>query len=152
VDWKRYKRLMVDPVAVCLHPEAPERIIQPEELARLTAYFRRAVIEAVQDTYPVVETPGEDVLRIRAAITDVIPANAALNVVTTLGVMLPLDMGGASMEAELLDSLSGEVLGAVVDTKRGTPLDVIGGFTRWGHAKSALRGWARELRKTLDAI
>ena len=56
------------------------------------------------------------------------------------------------MEAEFLDSVTGESLGAVIDERRGAPVDVgdmIDGFTTWGHAKSALDDWAKLLRESL---
>lgn len=149
VDWKRYKKLVVDPVVVYLHPEAKNRQIEPDVLKEMTDYFRGVVIEEVQDTYSVVTAPGPDVLRIRAAITDLIPANPLVNIITTAGVCLPLDMGGASMEAMFLDSTTHELLGAVVDTKKGTPVD-INGFTTWGHAKGAFKDWAKLLKESLE--
>lgn len=153
VQWKRYTRLMLDPVVVYYAPDAPDRQIQPDDLKRLTDYFRTAAVEAVRDAYPVVETPGPGVLRIRAAITDVVPANPLLNVVTTAAVFIPLDMGGAAMEAEFLDSVTNERLAAIIERKTGMPLDprdMIRGFTKWGHAEAAFRAWAKELREVLD--
>ena len=150
VDWKRYKKFMIDPVVVYLHPEAKNRQIEPDVLKELTDYFRNTVIEEVQDGYPIVDMPGPDVLRIRAAITDLIPANPVLNVVTAAGVGVPLDMGGAAMEAMFLDSMTNELLGVVVDKKVGIPVDYVEGFTKWGHAKGALDSWAELLRESLD--
>ena len=151
VDWKRYRRLMIDPVLIYYDPNAEHRQIQPDELKKLTDYFREVTIKEVQDAYPVVDTPGPDVLRIRAAITDVIPANPILNVASAAGVGIPIDMGGAAMEAEFLDSMTDERLGAIIDKKMGTPVQYFDGFTRLGHAKVALRNWAKELRKALDS-
>ena len=152
VDWKRYKKLIIDPVVVYFHPDAKNRQIEPDVLKELTDYFRTVVIEEVQDSYPVVDAPGPDVLRIRAAITDLIPANPFLNVVTTAGVGVPVDMGGASMEAMFLDSTTNELLGAVVDSKKGTPVDInmLKGFTTWGYAKGAFRDWAELLKESLE--
>ena len=152
VDWKHYKKLMIDPVVVYFHPEAKNRQIEPDVLKELTDYFRTVVIEEIQDSYPVVDAPGPDVLRIRAAITDLVPANPFLNVVTTAGVGVPVDMGGASMEAMFLDSTTNELLGAVVDSKKGTPVDInmLKGFTTWGYAKGAFRDWAALLRESLE--
>jgi len=149
VDWKRYKKLMIDPVVIYYNPEAKNRQIEPDVLKELTDYFRKAVIEEVQDAYPVVEKPGPDVLRIRAAITDLIPANPFVNIITTAGAGIPMDMGGACMEAMFLDSMTHELLGAVVDSKKGTPVD-IRGFTTWGHAKGAFKDWANLLKESLD--
>lgn len=41
------------------------------------------------------------------------------------------------------------ILGAVVDSKKGTPVD-IKGFTTWGHAKGAFKDWAKLLKKSLE--
>jgi hypothetical protein len=43
-------------------------------------------------------------------------------------------------------------LGAVVDMKKGTPVDInmLKGFTTWGYAKGAFREWAELLRESLD--
>lgn len=152
VDWKRYKRLMIDPVVIYLHPKAKNRQIDPDVLKKLTDYFRNTIIEEVQDIYPVVDKPAPDVLRIRAAITDLIPANPLINIVTTVGLWVPVDMGGAAMEGEFLDSTTNELLGAVVDMKKGTPLDInmFKGFTTWGYAKGAFRDWAKLLRESLE--
>ncbi len=152
VNWKRYTKLMLDPVVVYFHPESQDRQIEPDVLKMLCDYFRESVIEQVQDVYPVVEQAGPEVLRIRAAITDLIPTNPVVNAVSLVGVGLPVDMGGASMEAEFLDSLSAEPLGAVVDQKKGLPVnpgDIVDGFTTWGHAQQALDDWAELLREAL---
>jgi hypothetical protein len=149
VDWKRYKRLMIDPVVVYYHPKAKNRQIEPNVLKELTDYFRTIVIEEVQDAYPVVEAPEPDVLRIRAAITDLVPANPFVNIITTAGAGVPVDVGGASMEAMFLDSKTHELLGAVVDSKKGSPVG-IKGFTTWGHAKGAFKDWAKLLKESLE--
>jgi len=147
-DWKRFKKLIIDPVVVYLHPDARNRAIQPEALEKLTGYFKETVVKEVEDEYPVVDTPSPDVLRIRAAITDVIPVQPVMNVLTTAIIGLPLDMGGAAIEAEFLDSETGERLGGIVDMKLGTPLD-ISGFTSLGHARTAFQQWAKELKQAL---
>ncbi len=90
---------MVDPVVIYFDPSAEDREILPDELKKLTDGFREAVIEELGDTYPVVDNPAADVLRIRCAITDVVPSNAALNVATSLVAFVPVDMGGAAIEA-----------------------------------------------------
>ncbi|MBW2048104.1 MAG: DUF3313 family protein [Deltaproteobacteria bacterium] len=59
------------------------------------------------------------------------------------------------MEAEFVDSVTNEPLGAVVDEKVGPPVhpaDYVQGFTKWGHAKMALDAWAELLREALDEV
>ncbi|MBM4082467.1 MAG: DUF3313 domain-containing protein [Planctomycetes bacterium] len=158
VDWKRYTRLMIDPAAVYWHPEAKGTDIDPAELKALADYFRTTVVDAVKDRYPVVEQPGPDVLRIRAAITDVIPAGRAVNVAVSAAVLFPMavDVGGASMEVMFLDSVTNDRLATAVDSRRGSwwkPKDQWWrGYTKHGHTKSAFEQWAKLLRESLDEV
>jgi hypothetical protein len=149
-DWKKYRKVMLDPVVVYFHPQASSKAIQPDEVAKLAMFFREAVVTELQGAYPVVNSPGPDVLRIRAAITDVVPASPALNVVTTAVAFVPLDLGGAAIEAEFLDSMTSERLAAMVDRKKGSSFDLKGGFTELGHAKAAFKEWAVDLKKALQ--
>jgi hypothetical protein len=155
VDWWVYKRLQIDPVTVYYAPDTQDRRIEPAELKKLTDYAMNAAVEAVKGAYPVVQEPAPDVLRMRAAITDVVPANPLVNVATTAALFVPLDMGGAAIEVEFVDSRSGERLAALVDRRVGFPLhpgDFVHGFTKWGHAKRAFDEWAKLLRDSLDEV
>lgn len=149
-DWKRYKYVMLDPVAVSCAGAAKDKPLDSVEVERLADELRAAVAAELQDDFPVVDQPGTDVLRIRAAMTEVIPASPALNVVTTVLAFVPLDMGGAAIEAEFIDSVSNERMAAMAERKLGTPFDVKSGFTSLGHARAAFRAWARELKHALD--
>lgn len=148
-DWARYRRVQLDPVIVYYHPRAGSKAIQPDELKKLAAYFREAVINELANDFPVTTEAGPDVLRIRAAITDAAPANPALNAATTLVAFVPLDLGGATIEVEFIDSSNGERLAAMMERKKGSATDLRGGFTELGHAKAAFREWAKELKQAL---
>jgi len=156
-----YQSFIVDPVLIYFHPEARGKGVAPDDLKKLADGFRAEVVEELGDHgYSVVEEPGEGVLRIRSAITDVDPAGPAANVATkaggvALGIpLLPsIDIGSASIEAEMTDSVSGERLVAVVDKKKGRRfLAFKRSVSKWGDAEAAFRSWAKELRETLDRV
>lgn len=149
-DWKRYQKPMIDPVVVFYHPQAKNKEVRPDDLKRLTDEFRDVVIAELGKSYPVVNTPGLDVLRVRAAITEIIPASPTLNVVTTALAFVPLDMGGAAIEAEFIDSMTNERVAAMVELKLGTPTDLKSGFTSLGHARASFKSWAAELKRALQ--
>ena len=149
-DWTRYHGLIIEPVSVYYHPEAQGREILPDELKKLTDEFRASVVEQLGDDYPIVVDPSSDVLRIRCAITDVVPVRPALNAVTSFVGFIAIDVGGASIEVEFLDSLSGERLAAGVDRKLGSPLGGPASLARLGQARAAFDDWARELREALE--
>jgi hypothetical protein len=141
---------MLDPVVIYPHAQAQNRGLAPDALKKLADEFRDIVVAELGTDYPVTSESGADVLRIRAAITDVVPANPALNILTTAVAVMPMDMSGASLEAEFLDSRTGERLAAMAERKRGTPTDLKGGFTELGHVRSAMKQWAKELKNALQ--
>lgn len=79
-----------------------------------------------------------------------IPVRPALNAATSLVAFVPVDVGGASIEVQFLDSETGERLAAGVDQKLGTTIDGIASFQRFGQAQQAFRDWARDLRVALE--
>jgi hypothetical protein len=162
LDLSPYRRVIIDPVVVLLDAEAASQPVNPKELVALADYLRQALILAVRDAYPVVEEPAPDVLRLRVAITDVVPTKPKRNAAGTL--VLPvravsaankaitgthLYVGEVAIEAELLDSVSGRRLIAVVDRKAGGKR-LKGGNTSWGHVAKAFREWAVAFRLRLD--
>lgn len=149
-DWRRYRKLMIDPVLVYYHPKADNRAIQADAVQKLAVHFHEAAVAELKGSYEVTTTPGPDVLRVRAAITDVVPADPRINAVTTVVAFVPLDLGGAAIEAEFVDSVTGERLAAMVERKKGSPLNLAGGFTELGHAKAAFAEWAADLKRALQ--
>lgn len=156
-----YDAFIVDPVLVWFHPEAKGRGVDPDDLKALADTFRTEVVEELEGHgYTVTSEPGPGVLRVRVAITDVDPAGPVANVAAkaggvALGVpLLPsLDIGSAAIEAEMLDSTSGERLAAVMDAKRGRRFFAFKrSVERWGDARAAFRAWAREWRELLDEV
>jgi hypothetical protein len=165
VDFGSYNKVMMDQVVFYFKEDADYKGVHPEELQKLANAFHEAVFDALQDAYPLVGKPGPGVLRIRTAITDVVPSKPALNTVSTF---LPIGLaisaakkaatgvhtgvGQASMEAEFIDSQTNERLGAAIDTKAGEKYKVVKGMDKWGHAKDAFNFWAKRLRTWLDEV
>lgn len=163
VDLAHYHRVIIDPVAIALRPEAAGRPVNPDELAALADYLRDALLIALRGAYPVVERPADDVLRLRVAITDVVPTRPALNTAGTL--VLPmraasaakraitgtdLFVGEVAIEAEVTDSLTNVRLLALVDRKAGDKFHLKEGTTTWGHVAKSFRTWAANFRIVLD--
>ena len=145
VDFKKYDALMFDRVSVWLSPEAETRDVDPAVFKIMSDYFLNALVKAVEDGYSVVDQPGPNVIRVRAAITDVEPSNPvakALSVDDT-------GTGGAKAEMELLDSMSSERLAAAVDSRRdGKPAS----RAVWEDTKDAFDYWAERFRVRLDEL
>jgi hypothetical protein len=164
---KNYDKFIVDEVTVQLLPQAKERNLDPEDLKRLARDFRKALIDELQKSgrYAIVTDPGPRVLHLRAALTDVEPARNKANTAVTAGAvaasaaMAPgaalvaprLSVGRASIEAEMLDSQSGERTVAVVTSKQGRRFfSGLRGIKKWGDVEAAFKQWAKAFRERLD--
>jgi hypothetical protein len=145
-----YKKFMVDPIVVHFAPNAAGTAVDPGELKELTDYFHSQTVKALSKNYQVVTAAGPGVLRVRAAITDINKTVPLANIhpgtkLTGLG------LGGASMEAEAVDSGTNKRLAAVVETREGSRLGIAAGLSTFGHAKEVMDFWIERFVKRLDA-
>ena len=145
----RYSSFIVDPVVVHFHHRAKSKgKLTLQQLADLTNYMHSKFIEAVEDAGKnVVHQPAEGVARIRAALTDVEKTDM-INIIPTAS-LTGLGLGGASIEIEIIDSKTGEQIGAALETKKGSriPFSNLGD---WATAKSVMNDWAKRLQKRLQ--
>lgn len=149
----QYKQFMIDPVIVHFSPNAKGTAIDPGELKDLSDYFHTQVVKALSETgrYQVVTAPGPGVARLRIAITDISKTVPLANIHPAMK-LSGIGLGGAAMEAEALDSVSGERLGMVVDSQSGGRLGIAAGLQPYGHAKQVMDGWAARFVKRLDDL
>jgi hypothetical protein len=178
-NFKQYNKVMLDRIRVWYKNDADYKGIDPTELKALTDYFQNAIVKALEPTYPVVTKPGPDVLRVRVAITDLIPTKPEMSVVTLVvpyatvadvaaGSAGVSYLGQTAIEAEFLDSRTNRVVAAYVDRQAGKKYDIdlsqgVGSavekgassyskaYSTWAYAEAAFDHWAGLLRKRLDA-
>jgi len=160
VDFKKYDKIMLDSVVFFMADDAEYKGINAEDMKELSDAFNRAVVDIVGKSYMLVADPGPDVMRVRVAITQLEPAKPGESVMTTvmpIGLAFSFLKKGASgsypgvgktgMEAEFLDSLTNERIGAAVDYQAGSKMS---GMSKWGSAKEAFEFWAGRLKTFLD--
>ncbi len=70
VDFTRYTHVMLDSVVYFFADNSEYKGIDATELKELADQFNKALVDALQDSYPIVTEPGIDVVRIRFAITN----------------------------------------------------------------------------------
>lgn len=87
----------------------------------------------------------------RLASTDVEKTKPAMNILPHTK-LTGLGIGGAHMEAELLDGATGQRLGAVMQGEKGSVLSVGAGFSKWGHAKEVMDRWAKRAGERLARL
>ena len=162
VNFKQYNKIMLDQVRFYFKNDAADKGIDADAMKELSDTFNRAVIDALGRAYPLVAKPGPDVMRIRVAITDMELPNRALNTITTVvpaGLVISTIKSGItgkgtfvgeiSMEFEVLDSTTNEVLAEGVDRRSGGKID---SMSKFGTADEAFKFWAQRLRIWLDGV
>ena len=156
----RYVAIIVEPVEVYVATNADASLIPERGREAVAKYFERALVNAVSDAFPLVESPGPLVLRRRSAIVGV----------DLGGKVAPLDQPGltakpldraivlekVNVEIELVDSETGERIAAAVDKATlGAGADVgdenFSRAERFNEAKTAFDQWAGRVREFLDA-
>ena len=146
---KDYDKFMIDPVLVHFAPNAKGTAIDPAKVKKLTDYAGEQLREALSKRYQVVSTDGPGVLRLRVALTDIRKTTPAMNILPPTK-LSGVGLGGASMEAEAIDSQSLERVLAAVDSRMGNRLPIGPGLDPLGHAKQVIRMWAKRFVKRVD--
>ncbi len=146
-----YSSFIVDPVVVQFAPNDEGTALSPDELKELTDHFRNEAIAALSEKFKVVSEPGPGVLRIRTAITSVETTTPILNIHPAMK-LTGLGLGGASMEAEAIDSVSGERIVAIVDSQQGNRMSIAEGLQTLGHAKQVMSYWVERAVANLEKV
>jgi hypothetical protein len=162
VDWARYTAIQID--SVTLWRDAKTEDVPPEDQQHLTDYLYESLHEALSKDYEIVDRPGPNVMRLRAAITEAKGSRVVMDTVTSIVPQLRLltTIGGmaagssvlvgkAGVEAELTDSISGARLMAGLDERQGTKA-VRGGIKKWSDVKLAFDYWSERLQKRLAQL
>ena len=147
-----YDTFIIDPIAILFEPGPGEPVFTDADLDEIKQYFVDELTEQLtrDDGFAVVTEPGPGVARFRIGLTEVEETIGVLNV-SVYTKVTGLGLGGASAEGELVDSVTGEQLAAMV--RWGTGSRVLqAGLTKMGDAKIAINKWTRDLRGHLDEL
>ena len=112
----KYVAAIVDPPVVYIATDADEKALPDRGRTALAEYFRHAISEAVEDAFPLVQTSGPLVLRLRSAIigVDVGPAVPA-DQKDERSLDRAINIGKVGIEIEFVDSETGQQIAAAVD-------------------------------------
>lgn len=144
-----YSAFMVDRVEVHFHAGSKSKgELTQQEIADLTNYMHAAVVKAIQGAGKTIAyQPGAKTARLRIALTDINKSDA-ISLLPQASLM-GAGIGGASAEAELLDSVTGEQIAATVQSKKGShiPFATLGD---WTAAKQVMDQWAENIGNRLQ--
>lgn len=160
-DFKKYDSIIFDDLRFIVPTDSK---LTEADKQRLANTMRSIVYNELSKDYKMVNEPGPTTMRFRGAVTELVPANRAGNVVTTVVPVGRIVAEGTQMtsgistfsargtgELEIVDSVTGERLVALSDTRYARK-NVTSAATSWGNIESAMKSAARDLRKGLATL
>jgi len=175
-DMKNYNKFLLERIIVWLKEDADYKGIDPDAMKAMTDYFHEAIVRELGSDYPLVTEPGPGVLRVRIAVTDLVPTKPAMSLIvlavpfasaadlasgaaTKGGAGSPPYLGRAAVEVEGIDSETLQPVFSYVEERRGKKYDAedpaggyLKGFSEWGHVKKAFDYWAKKFRAHMDEM
>jgi len=164
-EWARYSAIHLDSVTLWVNDRTAK--LREEERQMLSDLLYASLAAELGERFQLVTQPGPDVLRMRAALTQARGAKVPLR---TLSTILPpmwvistaaglsadaaTTVGTATIEVEIVDSITDERLVAAVDQRAGTKSILAGTRTlkTWGDVEAACRFWARRAADALERL
>jgi uncharacterized protein DUF3313 len=136
VNWKQYDKVLIERMRVMLKPGTEQNGVDPSDLKALTDYFYADMVKALKPQMQIVEQSGPGVIRMRIAITDLVPTGVTDSL---LGTAIPYGfvaeagsgaatgrpagstpyMGETGIEVQLRDGATAAVLAECRDTEIG---------------------------------
>ncbi len=149
--YEDYHRFMVDPIIIHFAPGAEGVAIDPGNLKQLTVRATQKLMEVVAKRNKLVHQPGPGVVELRTAITGIRTTTAVANIPP--GTRLSgVGLGGAAFEGKALDSVTGELLAAIYDSKPGSRFGLTEGYRTLGHAEQVIDRWIALFGNYLDQL
>ena len=164
VDFTLYDSISIDSVTLWVTEETSARPEEKRKLSEkdrqmLTDLLYEALYEELGRYFVIADHPSHSTIRLRAALTQTKGANVPLRTLTTvvpqlraatslggLSADVAYTVGKATVEIEVVDSITGERLAASVDQRAGNKaLLTTRTFTKWGDVEAAAQFWARRV-------
>ena len=148
-ELRRYSRFIVEPVQIRTQRTPPA--LEPKERAEVARYMRDTLRKVLrEDGSQLTESSDSGVGLIRVAITDVQKSKWYLNLHPATKVK-GAGAGGASMEGEVVDSVTGKQVAAVVQSGRGNQFE-LDTFSEVDDVKDVIDRWAKAAGNRLKEL
>ena len=154
--FKSYTKVWLEPVQVWRGEKSSAKDLDPEDTKHVSEYLWSRVDEALRKDYTMTREAGPGVMRVRIAVTE---AGKGVPVLDNLTAAYPTTLlmskgkkallgtetlvGKASVEVEVTDSQTGELLAASVD-RRGGGKYAWKALNRWEDFEQASDYWAKK--------
>jgi hypothetical protein len=157
IHWSQYNKVMFERIQVYL-AAGTGKSVDPTDLKMLIDYFHKDLVTAIQPVAQVVNATGPGVLRVRFALTNLVPTNTTASLVGTAapyGFVAEIGSGAAAgkpagstpylgqtgMEVQFRDGVSGDIVAECADMEIGVKYaaDMNAGVT--GAAETWVNGY-----------
>jgi len=125
-------------------PTLIEARLSAEQAEAMQSALAQALTDVLGRQRQIAGDPGPNTLRLRYAIVQVETSNVALNAATSL-IVGAVDYGSLAMEAEIVDSVSGEQRAALTWARAAKPTNVLGAYSSTGNARALAPDFARRV-------
>lgn len=143
----RYNAFIIDPVEIQIQRE----VLDGQKRAEVARYMHEAIVRVLQArNCNVTNDPGASTARLRVAITDIQESKWYLNIHPATK-LTGAGRAGASMEAEVIDSVTGEQLAAAIRAGQGKQFE-LNPFSTIDDVKNVIDRWAEDAGNRLDEL
>lgn len=159
---KSYNALILEKTALYPEPKADEQVTE-EFLNQFTQLIDEKLAASTQPGFKLVDKPGENVLIVRPAVTGVSHSREGMKPIEILPVALVIGVGKAVagtrdhdvevfLEAEMVDSLTGEVMVQVIRKAEGEQLENDTEQMSMKHLNAIIENWGNDAQAVFASI
>lgn len=162
-NWRRYDRIIIDPVAIYRGPDAQFGKMDDDDKADLADYMQHKFLETLQPRFRLVKAPSPSTLRLKLTLTGAETNTAVLSTLSKVDLAGGLYNGVQSIRGregamegaviysvELYDSTSGRLLEAYVSKQYPNAMNVGATLGSLGAAKTGIEKGAEALAEQLN--
>ena len=162
LDLSGYSSVLIEPVEIWIHPDSEYKGIEPDVVKAIGDGFAQILIDELAPDYPTVNKAGPETLVIRLAIIGIKMKKKKRGLIgwTPIGLVVGalntdalkrVSLIDAGIEAEILDSVTGERLGVLVDTGISRSLSASEkDELSWEDHDMSLRFYAKRIHSRID--
>lgn len=158
LDRSAYTKMMIEPITIFISPDSEYKGLDANTVTALAEGFQETLTRTLEPEIPVLNEAGPGVVYVRVALTNVKLAKkkrgllsyTPIGLVVTAATSLAgsdISLKDAVLEAEILDSVTGERLGVTVDKAP----KVAGGDLTWDAINQTFVFYAERIKSRMQA-
>ena len=159
LDLRLYDKVAIAPVEIWIDSESPYKGMQANSIKTLSDQLRQVMVSTLEPDYPVVKQAGKGTIGVRLAVTGIKmkKKKKSLFSYTPIGMAVAASqdemlsktmLSDAIIEAELVDTQTGERIAALVDRHMASELS--GSKHDWKEIEEVFEYYAKRFKRSLN--